>query len=162
MGKIKRSILTALILFTANLCFAKQITVQIVQHDVSADKVMETSMVVEDELLNAFFDNGFIVTNSPAAISVSTKEDTALFNSGIGDAYEGYSDYFVQVKLYFELDESERKNDLKKVDWTLASAVTGAKIKESTMDKLVYSTDSKDLKVLTFNLVKEIKKAIKA
>ena len=53
-----------------------------------------------------------------------------------------------------------KKSDLIEVDWTLASAITGVTIKENTI-KNKYS-DTKDLKVLSANLVKEITKAIKA
>ena len=160
MGNFKRSILIAMTLFTASFCFAKQITLQIVQHDEVLDRVFESSMVVEDELLNGFFDNGFIVTNSPASLSDSNLKDLKLFNSGIGDAYEGSSEYFLQIKLYYNAAQASDKSDLIKVDWTLASALTGATIKENTI-KNKYS-DTKDLKLLSANLVKEITKAIKA
>lgn len=160
MGNFKRSILIAITLFAASFCFAKQITLQIVQHDELSDKVFESSMVVEDELLNGFFDNGFIVTNSPASVSASSLQDVNLFNTGIGDAYEGSSEYFLQIKLYYNAAQSSEKSDLIEVDWTLASAITGITIKENTI-KNKYS-DTKDLKVLSANLVKEITKAIKA
>ena len=106
MGNFKRSILIAITLFAASFCFAKQITLQIVQHDELSDKVFESSMVVEDELLNGFFDNGFIVTNSPASVSASSLQDVNLFNTGIGDAYEGSSEYFLQIKLYYNAAQS--------------------------------------------------------
>lgn len=160
MGNFKRSILITITLFAASFGFAKQITLQIVQHDELSDKVFESSMVVEDELLNGFFDNGFIVTNSPASVSASSLQDVNLFNTGIGDAYEGSSEYFLQIKLYYNAAQSSEKSDLIEVDWTLASAITGVTIKENTI-KNKYS-DTKDLKVLSANLVKEITKAIKA
>jgi len=160
MGNFKRSILTTVILFAASLCFAKQITLQIVQHDESTDSVLEASMVVEDELLNEFFNCGFIVTNTPASVSDSIVQDSKLFTDGIGDAYEGSSEYFVQIKLYYNLAQRTKGSDLVKVDWTLASALTGLKIEEKSMKN--NSSDIKDLKLMTANLVKEITKAIKA
>ena len=60
MGKLKRLSIIAVLLFCGSLCFANQISFQIVQHDESLDSVSEDSMVIEDSVLNNFFDYGFI------------------------------------------------------------------------------------------------------
>ena len=59
----------------ANFCFAKQIQLQIVQHDDRTDTVTEDSLVIEDELLAGFFETGYIITNSPAVVSSSASDD---------------------------------------------------------------------------------------
>lgn len=90
------------ILMVATACFARQISVQVVQHNDAWNSVSEHSLVVEDELMNGFFDYGYIVTNSETTLSASEEEDENLLNSGFAEAYDGYSDVFVQVKLYFK------------------------------------------------------------
>lgn len=90
------------ILMVATACFARQISVQVVQHNDAWDSVGEHSLVVEDELMNGFFDYGYIVTNSETSVSVSEENDEELLNSGFAEAYDGFSDVFVQVKLYFK------------------------------------------------------------
>ena len=77
-----------------------------------------------------------------------------LYNKALGDAYEGSSDYFVQIKLYY-------KNSLKTVDWTIASVATGRTIKESSFENSS-TTDEKGLRKVSSQLVSEITKIIKS
>ena len=42
------------------------------------------------------------MSNTPASVSVSEKQDLSLYNTGLGDAYEGGADYFVQIKLFYD------------------------------------------------------------
>ena len=58
--------------------------------------------------------------------------------------------------------ETIRETGLERVDWTVASAVTGKKIKESTMSFSDTDNDGDDLGLLSANLIFEIKRAIKA
>ena len=101
MGKLKKLCILSLLLISGSLCFANQISFQIVQHDDSLDSVSEDSMTIEDSVLNNFFEYGFIVTNSDAAISESAAQDERLYKIGQGEAFNGFSDYFVQIKLYY-------------------------------------------------------------
>lgn len=167
---MKKTLLFLFCMMISSFCFAKQITVQIIQHDKTTNHVEESSLVIEDELLNGFFDNGFIVSNTPAVISESETQDLSFYNIGIGDAYEGGADFFVQVKLFYnEKNQSEKeqnngktKTRLEKIDWTIASAVTGNKIKESTISNTSSETEPEDLRVISSDLIFEIKRAIKA
>lgn len=167
---MKKILLFLLSMLFSTVCFAKQITVQIIQHDKTTNQVAESSLVIEDELLNGFFDNGFIVSNTPAVVSESETQDLSFYNIGIGDAYEGGADFFVQVKLFYnEKNQSEeesiiskKKTRLEKIDWTVASAVTGNKIKESSISNYSSETEPDDLRVISSDLIFEIKRAIKA
>lgn len=155
MGKIKHIILFAGLLLCANFCFAKQIQLQIVQHDDRTDAVSEDSLVIEDELLNGFFETGYIITNSPAAVSCSASDDLILFNKAMGDAYEGSSDFFVQIKLYYT-------NSLHTIDWSVASVSTGKTIKESKFESSVKAFDEKGLRSVSSRLISEISKILKS
>ena len=155
MGKTKHIILIAFLFMCANFCFAKQIQLQIVQHDDRTDTVSEDSLVIEDELLAGFFETGYIITNSPAAVASSASDDLILFNKAMGDAWEGSSDYFVQIKLYYT-------NTLHTVGWSLASVATGKTIKESSFESAVKPLDDKGLKNLSSRLILEISKTLKS
>ena len=132
MGKLKRLSLLIVLLAGTSLCFANQISFQIVQHDDSLDSVSEDSMVIEDSVLNNFFEYGFIVTNSDAAISESLAQDERLYKIGQGDAFNGFSDYFVQIKLYYERTDQtlSTASDLYKINFSITSIKTGKKIAE--------------------------------
>ena len=106
MGTIKKLSLFCFISLLSTFCFARQLCFQIVQHDSAAKELTEQSLTIEDEVLNSFFDYGFIVTNSNATISNSQNQDETLFETGLKDAFNGYSDIFIQIQLFFEQNDS--------------------------------------------------------
>lgn len=149
--------------FCAANCFAKQICFQVVQHDNSATDVTEQSLTIEDEVLNKFFEYGFIVTNAAAQVSASEAADEKLFKNGIGEAFNGFSDYFVQINLYFtkEDNSTSSKADLKKINFSIANAKTGTKFADNTMENIKLEHKKDDLKKISSNLVNEINKVLK-
>lgn len=149
MGKTRKLLLIAGLLLCAQFCFAKQVSFQIIQHDDKTQNVTEQSLVLEDEMLNSFFETGYIVTNSPTVVSESAENDVILYNKALGDAYEGSSDYFIQVKLFYN-------NSLKQIDWSIASVATGNKIKESSITGSVTAADEKGMKKISSKLMSEI------
>jgi len=165
MGKLKRLSILAILFLATSLCFANQISFQIVQHDESADSVSEDSMIIEDSVLNNFFEYGFIVTNSDAAISDSTAQDEKLYKIGQGDAFNGFSDYFVQIKLYYERTDETVNNssDLYEIDFIITSVKDGKKIAaKSLKDIKIDRTKKNNLAKVSSDLVLEISKALRA
>ena len=140
-------------------CYAGQISIQVVQHDKIQKNLSENSLVIEDELLTGFFENGYIVTNSPAMTSDSKGSDEKCFSIGMNDAFNGYSDYFVQIKLYYDGE----KSDLSKVNWILYSVSTGEKLEDSFINEFVMTKENKkDLHIVALQLISKIKEAINA
>lgn len=165
MGKLKRFCILSVLLLSGTLCFANQISFQIVQHDESVDCVSEDSMVIEDSVLNNFFEYGFIVTNSDAAISDSATQDEKLYKIGQGDAFNGFSDYFVQIKLYYERTENtlSSTSDLYEIDFIITSVKDGKKIAaKSIKDIKIDRTKKNNLAKVSSDLVYEINKALRA
>lgn len=154
MGKTKKITLILGLLLCANICFAKQISFQIIQHDNRTDNVTEQSLVIEDELLSGLFETGYIVTNSPTVVSDSESNDKVLYNKALGDAFEGFSDYFIQVTIYYG-------NALNQIDWSIATTANGNIIKESTITGSVPTTDEKGLHKISSKLVSEISDFLK-
>ncbi len=163
MGK-KLFGLVATLLVCSATCFAKQISFQIVQHDESITNVSEQSYIIEDEILNSFFEYGFIVTNSQAQISTSKGSDEKLYNKGVGEAYDGFSDYFIQIDLFFERTEltTTPDSDLKKVAFSVTEAKTGKKIANKSVDNIKLEHKKDDLRKVSVNLVSEINKTLKS
>ena len=165
MGKLKRLSILAVIFFCTSFCFANQISFQIVQHDESLDSVSEDSMTIEDSVLNNFFEYGFIVTNSDAAISESSAQDERLYKIGQGDAFNGYSDYFIQIKLYYERTDQTlaASSDLYEIDFSITSVKTGKMIAAKSMKDIKIDRSKKNnLVKISSDLVNEISKALKA
>ena len=165
MGKLKRLSILAVLFFCASLCFANQISFQIVQHDDSKDSVSEDSMTIEDSVLNNFFEYGYIVTNSDAAISESSAQDEKLYKIGQGDAFNGYSDYFIQIKLYYQRSEETltESSDLYEIDFSITSVKTGKKIAAKSMKNIkVDRTKKNHLVKISDELVNAISKELRA
>lgn len=161
MGNVRNFFLGVCFLILSEFCFCQQISFQIVQHDSSSDDVTEQSFIIEDELVEMFFENGFIVTNSPTVSSSSESQDETLWKIGLKDAKDGFSDYFIQIKLYFsKKNKDDGKSVFNKAEWTLVSAKNGKELKKNTV-KAPKSIDiNEDLYLLTENIFNEIKKAI--
>lgn len=165
MGNFKRLSILTILFLAGSLCFCNQISFQIVQHDESVDCVSEDSMVIEDSVLNNFFEYGFIVTNSDAAISDSATQDEKLYKIGQGDAFNGFSDYFVQIKLYYERTENtlSSTSDLYEIDFIITSVKDGKKIAaKSIKDIKIDRTKKNNLAKVSSDLVYEINKALRA
>jgi hypothetical protein len=165
MGNLKRLSILAVLLIGSSLCFANQISFQIVQHDDCMDSVSEDSLTIEDSVLNNFFEYGFIVTNSDAAISESAAQDEKLYKIGQGDAFNGFSDYFIQIRLYYErTDETTSENaDLCEIGFSITSIKTGKKIADKTMKNIkIDRTKKNNLVKISSDLVDEISKALRA
>ncbi len=144
-------------------CFAKQVSIQIIQHDGLRENVSDSSFIIEDEIMNGLFDKGYIVTNSPASVSNSNSEDEKLFSTGMKDAADGYSDYFVQISLFYTGSEeiNPKTLGLVKVEWTVFSVKTGKKIKANSFKNLNKLKKEEELKSISYDLIAELYKAVK-
>ncbi len=165
MGKLKRFCILSVLLLSGTLCFANQISFQIVQHDDNLDSVSEESMVIEDSVLNNFFEYGYIVTNSDAAVSESAAQDEKLYKIGQGDAFNGFSDYFIQIKLYYVRTDQTltTSSDLYKIDFSITSVKTGKKIADRSIGNIkIDHTKKNNLTKVSSDLVNEISKALRA
>lgn len=164
MGNFKRFCFVILLFVCSTLCFAKQISFQIVQHDDAAEEVTESSLTIEDEILNTFFDYGFIVTNSEAKISSVNGVDEKLYKIGVGDAFNGYSDYFIQINLFYNKNEDSISigSDLTKVNFLVASVQTGEIFADKTFNNIKLGNQKDDLKKVSSDLVLEINKVLKS
>jgi len=153
-------------LVCSSICFAGQISVQVVQHNQALDYVSEQSLIVEDELLNGFFDSGYIVTNSLAKTSYSAEEDSELLYEGFGEAFDGSSDFFVQVKLYFDATGNKGAGDvtpcrLDHIDWVVMKVSSGETLKSSSVkgSNKKPGTDE-NIRLVSNTLISDIQKAL--
>ena len=163
MGNIKKISLISFMSFLSTFCFARQLCFQIVQHDNAAKELSEQSLTIEDEVLNSFFDCGYIVTNSNATVSNSQNQDETLFKTGIKDAFNGFSDIFIQINLFFEQNDENTVNnsELKSINYIIANASTGIKIADNTLQNIKAEHKKDDLQKISSNLVLQINKVLK-
>jgi len=164
MGTIKKISLALVFMVLATTVFAQQISFQIVQHDETSKEVTEQSFTIEDQLVEMFFENGYIVTNSPTVAVNSETEAKKLWNTGLKEAQEGFSNYFIQINLYYSAENLTNQGSavLKKADWSLIYTKTGeAKAKNTVKSKQSLDIQN-DLYTISADIFNEIKKAIRA
>ena len=103
----KRLFLSAFLFFSLFSIHAVSLTFQIIQHCSSLKDVCESSLRMEDEIMNAFFEAGYIVSNIPAVPSESEADDDKIFKAGINEAAESSFDNFLALHIYFDKQYDE-------------------------------------------------------
>lgn len=164
MGKIKRAFICTVLFMICTNVFAYQISFQVIQHNSASQKVNEKSLSLEDQLFTGFFNKGYIVTNSQAVISKSLSQDETLWTKGYGEAYDGFSDYFVQIKLHFSQPEKnpvtgKMEQGIDKVDYKVTKVQSGETIADKSIE---YESLDEDIYDVSSELIVDINKVIKA
>lgn len=131
----KKILIAFLALFLGYAGFCNSVSFQVVQHNNSLSDVCNSSLIIEDEIMNNFYNAGFIVSNWPASISNSNEENKKLWNMGYTEAVEGSFDYFIQINLFFNESESTNVEKVElglidKVSWKIVSSSNGNIIEE--------------------------------
>ena len=151
MNFLRRCVAIATFFFIgAATCFASALSIQVVQHSKLDSKVFETTRVIENSLLDFFFENGCIVSNSPIATSqFDEKKDENLFYKGSDDAYYGSIRYFVMV--YVDLDTSESTNPdsvslshIQKISWKTVDVRSNKEVDHGSGKVKKTTTSKKD------------------
>ena len=126
-----------LTIFAVASSYSAAISFQVIQHDNTQTEVRASSYVIENALFDYFFDKGFIVTNSPAASSEDEYEDKTIYYRSMAEAKLGMCKWFVVILTDYQAGISPNPggiylSHIKKVDWTVYDASTGAKISSGT------------------------------
>ena len=136
MGKKLRFAVAAM-MFGCVCAFSRSLSFQIVQHSDVLDEVGEPALIIEDVILNQFFEAGYIVTNTPAQASSSEQQDEKLYKVGLSEAADGSFEHFVQIHLHFQGKESDALaspilGNMEKITWKIVNVRTGAVLSEDS------------------------------
>ncbi len=132
--------------------FGRSLSFQVVQHNDSLNEVCSSALVIEDEILNFFYDAGYIVTNVPAVISKSEDQDVVFYQKGFNDASDSSFDDFVLIKLYFTGTEEENRQislgNMQKIGWKVVSTKNGKILEEGCtgVEKEVLADNEKNVR----------------
>lgn len=150
-----------LAIFATLQTFSLGVSFQVVQHSEILTNVSDWTYIVEDEILNSFFNSGYIVSNWPAATATSDSEAKKLMKLGMNEAKDGGVDDFVQINLRFKNKTSE-VNTIDSVDWKIVSLKNGKTIEEKrkSLDKKE-SAKEDDIRFFAKNFADYIKKVLK-
>ena len=104
---MKKNFLAFFLLGMSALLNAKSFSLQIVQRNTGGETIFDTSYVVEQAIMDYFFDRGAIVSNNSVIVSNNddTKEKTQLHRSFV-EAQEGCMNLFIKLFLNYALEDS--------------------------------------------------------
>ena len=83
---------------------ATTISVQIVQMDDANEDVTDSSLIIEESIMDYMFSQGYIVSNSPIIYSKEKAQNGMIVS--LEDAINGSADYLAYVTLYFDRNNS--------------------------------------------------------
>ncbi len=104
---MKKNFLAFFLLGMSALLNAKSFSLQIVQRNTGGETIFDTSYVVEQAIMDYFFDRGTIVSNNSVIVSDNdaAKEKTRLHRSFV-EAQEGSMNLFIKLFLNYALEDS--------------------------------------------------------
>lgn len=104
---MKKNFLTFLLLGAVAFLNAKSFSLQIIQKNTGGENVFDASYIVEQAIMDYFFDRGTIVSNNSVIVSDndSAKEKSQLHRSFV-DAQEGGMNFFIKLFLNYSLENS--------------------------------------------------------
>lgn len=104
---MKRTFFAFLLLCASFAAGAKSISLQVIQRNTGGDGVFDTSYVVEQTIMDYFFEHGMIVSSNQ--VIVSNRDEAAEKNElrrSLIEAKTGCMDLFITVCLNFALADS--------------------------------------------------------
>ena len=146
---------------------ATTISIQIVQMDDAHDDTTDSSLIIEESIMDFMFSQGYIVSNSPV-IYDKTKAQNGMIMS-LEDAINGSADYLAYITVYFDRKKSSAAelnllSNIKQAQWSLVKVQNRQELDSGTEKPgpLVEVEDSaKGISTFGQQLAKVINTAIK-
>ena len=119
----------AVCLLTVSSAFARNIGVQIVQDSPDMLEVSETSYLIEQTIIDLFFESGHIVSTSPVYVTSDKKGNDAAFRLAMRENSEGGMEVLIRVTLDFDVDNLTNPQvallkNVKNASWIIYSMET--------------------------------------
>ncbi len=134
----KKTFCALLWLMCAVSGFCASVSFQIVQHNDSMSSVCNSVLVIEDEILNSFFNSGYIVSNSPVFIKEDSLSDSAELKRALADTLLGGMDVLVRLEIKYDEKTANSAgallpNSVKSVSWQNYNPKTGKIISDGSI-----------------------------
>lgn len=148
---------------------AMSLIIQVMQHDSSAQSILETTRIFEESLVDVFFENGLIVSDTPIFVAKNSSTDADETKRVLSDAASGYMDFLVTVTVDFERDnllnpEAAQLAGMKKIGWQCIYVPAKKIVSSGTgIPAAAFENDDKNLEIKQFasEVAKQIKQGLK-
>ena len=91
-----------LFLIFAGAAFAKSISVQVIQNLPGQEKVWDATRVFEQGVIDYYFFEGNIVSNSPIWINSTESKNRGALGAALIENYDGGMEYLVRFEIFFQ------------------------------------------------------------
>lgn len=146
---------------------ATTISVQVVQMDDANGDVTDSSLLIEESIMDFMFSEGYIVSNSPIIFEKEKAQNGMIVS--LEDAINGSADYLAYVTVYFDrkdstAGESNLLSNIELAQWNLVK-VSNRQQLDSGTEKPGYlvEIDDSESGIFTFGhqLAEEINSALR-
>ena len=146
---------------------ATTISIQIVQIDDTHKDVTDSSLIIEESIMDFMFSQGYIVSNSPVIYDKEKSKDSMVLS--LEDAINGSADYLAYITVYFDRKKSSASelnllSNIKQAQWSLVKVQNRQELDSGTEKpgQLVEVEDSaKGIRTFGQQLAKVINTAIR-
>lgn len=159
------------------LCFlplsmanASSIVFQFFQNDKSAENILETTKLLNQDILSEFFEYGDIACDAPAAIFLDEESCDEVTDKTLKEAADSYMDYLVIIRINYDRTnllnpDSVQLAGITSVDWSsikvrVNESVGSGRIKPVPQAKLKVDS-AKEVEQFVAQMAKEIKIGLK-
>lgn len=120
--KLFKTFIFTVLLLAGSFVSAKSFSLQVVQKKGSETVVYEASYVIEQTILDYFYENAYIVSNSPVIIEKKNESIAAELQKSFDAAQEGFLEYLIQADVYYNLADSNNPEEallknIDKIEW---------------------------------------------
>ncbi len=170
MKNFKKIIIAAVLSAVSIVAFhAQSIEIQIIQHDNSQKNIRKPTEIIENTIMDNFFNDGRIITNAPIAAEFNNQMDSRIVKSAVKEASGGMCQYLIVLTIDYKKNAAlnpatENLDLMDKIGWKLIDTQSGKEIasKNYKINKVSKANNSADgIKLLADELFSDILKSLK-
>lgn len=122
--------IASIILATSFSLHSQSFSLQLFQKNSISENVYDSSRLIEQCVLDYFFDNGYIASNNPIFISSTEKADKDEMMSSMADAKDGSLELYIKLSVFFSNKKLEKSDGMQidKITWSIFSLKNNSEI----------------------------------
>lgn len=164
MSFIKKTVFI-LIICLFNFVSAKSFSLQVIQKNGSETVVFDASYLIEQTIMDYFFENSYIVSNSPVIIQKKDSNIKVELQKTFDSAQEGSLDFVIETVVFYNLSDSNNSeeaqlNNIDKIEWKVVLLSDKNVIASGNCVPKNYRNDEDGLISFSYEIAKNIKKEI--
>ena len=122
--------------FCVSSAAAKSIGIQVIQKNGALNEVHSSSYLIEESVLDSFFDYGYIVSNSPVCIS-NGSNDESNERKTLNEAFEGQLDYVIFITVSYKAEgstnpQADYLTNIERISWKMVDVITKRTLADAT------------------------------